>query len=294
MKALRKINRVPSTLCLLAGILLVMVIFLPAIGSKTYNLTIQPESLTPQNPQQDQLRRGPFGSDPKIIIDPERVVELAQTDQIALFNWALEVYQKRVRDYTVTFYKQERIKGKLKKTELIDVMFREKPFSLFMKWEKNAGKIDKLLYVEGQNDNQMLVHPTGLFAGIKSVKRDPGDKEIKQACLSTCDEFGFYRFMKSLLGVYETARKKGDLKTKYLGETVIDGRRCLTLGRTLPAKKNYPNARLILQFDVEYLLPVSLDSYDWQGNLLARYSFKNIKFNVKLASNKFNPKTHDM
>jgi len=294
MNAFRKKRRTPNTQCLLAGILFVLVFFLPAPGSKTHNLTIQPEPLTPISPQQDQLRRGPFGSDPKIIIDPDRVVKLAQTDQIALFNWALEIYQKRVRDYTVTFYKQERIKGKLKKTELIDVMFREKPFSLFMKWEQNAGKIDKLLYVEGQNDNQMLVHPTGLFAGIKSVKKNPRDREIKQTNLSTPDEFGFYRFMKSLVDVYQTAKKNGDLKTKYLGEKMIEGRRCLILERTLPQKKQYPDARLIMEFDVECLLPVSLSSYDWQGKLIARYSFKNIKFNVKLASNKFNPKTHDM
>ena len=294
MNAFTKIRRTPGTICLLTGILFVLIFLLPATGSKNHDLTIQSDPLTSQSPQQDQLRRGPFGSDPKIIINPERVIELAQNDQISLINWALQVYQKRVRDYTATVTKQERINGKLKKTELIEVMFREKPFSLFMKWQQNAGKIDKLLYVEGQNDNQMLVHPTGLFAGIKSVKKDPREKEIKQANLSTPDEFGFCRFMKSLLDVSQTAQKNGDLKTKYLGEKKVEGRRCLILERTLPEKKQYPNARLVLEFDVEYLLPVSITCYDWRDNLLARYAFKNLKFNVGLTPNKFHPNTHDM
>ncbi|MCP4712875.1 MAG: DUF1571 domain-containing protein [Planctomycetes bacterium] len=274
--------------------MLVLIFFLPATGSKTNNLTVRPESPTPLNPQQKKAHRGPFGSDPKIVIDPARVVKLAQTDHIALINLALNTYQKRVRDYTATFYKQERIKGKLKKTELINVMFREKPFSLFMKWEKNAGKIDKLLYVEGQNNNQMLVHPTGLFSGLKSVKRDPCDKEVKSTCLCTCDEFGFYRSMKNLLSEYQTAQKNGDLKIKYLGEKKIQGHRCLILERTLPNKKQYPNARLIMEFDVECLLPVTLTCYDWKGKLIAKYSFKDLKFNVGLTSNKFHPNTHDM
>ena len=81
--------------------------------------------------QQVKTKKGPFGEDHKIIVEPNRIEDLAKNDHIALLKWSMETYQKRVRDYTGTFLKQERIKGKLKKTEQIAIMFKEKPFSVF-------------------------------------------------------------------------------------------------------------------------------------------------------------------
>ena len=173
-------------------------------------------------------------------------------------------------------------------------MFKQKPFSVLMKWQQNAGNINKLLYVEGSNKNKMIVHPTGLWSWIKSVKRDPRGKEAKKASRRTCDQFGFYRSMESLLEVYERAQKRDDLKIKYRGPTQIDGRPCIAMERILPPHKGYPYARMVMEFDVEYLLPVCISMYDWQDRLLGRYFYLNLKFNTGLTNAKFTPKAHDM
>ena len=290
MKINRKSRYCNGMLCLLLGILLVLLVLPDAAQSRTDNTVF---SFTPfggmQN-QQVKTKKGPFGEDPKIIVEPKRIEELAKTDHIALLKWSLETYQKRIHDYTGTFLKQERIKGKLKKTEQIAIMFKEKPFSIFMKWEKNAGSGDKMLYVEGSNNNQMLVHPTGLWAWIKSVQRDPQGKDAKKASLRTCDQFGFYRSMKSLLELYETAQKSGDLKTRSLGETKVDGRPCIALERILPNNKKYPYQRTVVEIDIEYLLPVSVSMYDSKNQLVGRYVFLNLKFNNGLTNASFTPK----
>jgi hypothetical protein len=204
---------------------------------------------------------------------PARMTELAKSDHIALLNWAIDRYESSVKDYTGTFYKQERINGKLKDVEKISIVFKDEPFSVLMKWEENAGAIDKLLYVEGQNQNKMIVHPTGLLSWIKSVKRDPRSKEVQKASRSSCDQFGFYRSMQNLLKVYKQAEKNGDLQITYKGRTKVDDRECIAMERILPPKEDYPYGRLVLEFDVEYLLPTAISCYDWQGKLVSRYVF---------------------
>ncbi len=217
----------------------------------------------------------------------DRLIDYAKTDHIALLKYAQEHYRKRVQDYSATLVKQERINNTLKPVETVDVIFKERPFSVLMNWKKNAGKVNKLLYVEGQYDNKMVVHPTGLFSILKSARRSPQSKEARQSSLRTCDQFGFYRSMASLLEIYTLAQEQGDLRIGYLGKTLVDKRPCIAMERILPVKKEYPYARLVMEFDVEYLVPTAVTSYDWQGRLLGRYVYKNLRFNIGLTQDMF-------
>jgi hypothetical protein len=158
-----------------------------------------------------------------------------------------------------------------------------------MEWKKNGGKVDKLLYVKGSNDDKMIVHPTGLLSWVRSVKRDHAGKAARKASRYTCDQFGFHNSMKRILKHYELAKRNGDLKTRYIGLTKVHGRKCIALERILPKKKDYTTARLIMKFDVEYLLPVALELYDWNDDLIMRNSFRDLKFNVGLKSTDFEP-----
>jgi len=231
---------------------------------------------------------------PGVLSTKDRLVQLAQSDHIALLKWAMDQYDKNVQDFTVTLLKQERINGKLQKQETISVKFKDEPFSVYMQWLENAGKIDKLLYVEGQNDNQMVVHPSGLLSWIKSVKRSPQDEQVRKTSRRTCDQFGFYRSMESILSVYELAKKNQELQTVYVGQTTVLGRPCVSIERLLPPHAEFPYARLVMDFDAEYALPISIASYDWQGNLLSQYQFQDLKLNVGLTASAFTPQANGL
>jgi hypothetical protein len=232
---------------------------------------------------------------PKLTVDPtDRLVTLAQTDHIALLKWAMQNYENHIQDYTLVFYKQERINGKLKPVEKIAVTYKDAPHSVLMKWSENPGAIDKLLYVEGANENKMIVHPTGMLAWIKSVKRDPCGEEARKSSRGTCDQFGFRRNMQNLLKVYELAQSQGDLQIKYLGETEVLGRPCVAMERRLPPKEQYPYGRLVMEFDKEYILPIGISCYDWQDNLLSRYTFGDVKFNIGVTAGAFMPGTNSL
>lgn len=227
-------------------------------------------------------------------VSMERIKEMAVNDHIGLLKLAIAHYEENVDDYIGTFHKQERIGGKLGKKQLIDFKFKDKPYSLLMIWKKNPGPTDKLLYVEGQNDGYMIVHPTGLMSWKKSVRRDPEGKEALKASLKSCHWFGSYRTMKRMLEVYESAKSSGDLKAIFLKETTVDGRPCLLMERITPDKKNYLYRRLVWALDVEYLVPVYLTALDWDGNLYFEYSLENLIYNVGLSDKKFTAKANNL
>ncbi len=222
-------------------------------------------------------------------ISQEKLIEFAKHDHITLLKLAIKRYEKSVKDYTGTFCKQERLRGKLGKEQIIAVKFKDKPHSIYMEWKKNGDRADKLLYVKDQNNNKMVVHPTGLLSWLRSVERDPGGKDARKSSLYTCDQFGFYNSMKRCLKDYELARKNGDLEIKYTGMTKVHGRKCIVVERIFPKKKDYSTARLIIKFDIEYLLPVALQRYDWADKLIFQNSFRDLKFNVGLKTEDFKP-----
>jgi len=223
-----------------------------------------------------------------------RLAELAKSDHIALLKWAMEHYQQDIQDFQAVLRKQERVNGVLKTEEEIAVRFKNAPFSVIMEWQKNAKTIDKLLYVEGYNDNKMIVHPTGWLSWIKSVKRDPRCAEAQRSSRKTCDQFGFYRTLEDMIRIYQQAKQEGDLQTRYLGQTQVDNRPCIAMERVLPAKKDYPCARMVMEFDEEYLLPTAITSYDWQGKLLSKYVFTDIKLNTGLSLAEFTPQANQL
>jgi hypothetical protein len=228
----------------------------------------------------------------------ETLERLAKTDHVALLEMCLENYRENYSDYTCLFTKHERIDGEFMPKQLVDVAFRQEPFSVAMKWrtedeegeELTMPKGDRALYVEGQWKNQMLVRPTsGLLQALTGgyVKRTPTDKEVMESTLRPISSFGFERSLENLLAVYRAAIEAEDAKFKFVGYATIDDRKAIVIERILPAEKDYPAARTVTAIDLEYLVPVLIEGYDWQDEKFCTYSFEEITFNLDLTEEQF-------
>ena len=68
-----------------------------------------------------------------------KMERLASDDPIAFLENCLRHYQRDVKGYTCTFQKQERIGDKVQRTEIIDVAFREEPYSVLFRWVEGRG-----------------------------------------------------------------------------------------------------------------------------------------------------------
>ena len=167
----------------------------------------------------------------------DEIAGIAKSDQELLMKMAVEHYKKNIKDYTGTFTKQERVGKKLLKEQVIDFKFRDKPFSIYLEFTKNAMSSDKVLYVEGKNDNKMIAHPVGMFSFLDSVKREPDCKAAMKENIYPCTMFGFYKMMEKARGDNANAKKAGDLKLKYLGITKVDGKLCVAAERVLPRRR---------------------------------------------------------
>jgi|GEM_PF-501321 len=228
--------------------------------------------------------------------DTDRLVELAKTDHIALLQHCLDNYHGNYTDYVCTFTKQELVEGVLAKEQETLVRFRESPFSVAMTWVTNPPRGDRVLYVEGRNNNEMQVRPTSVFLQALvpgGVSRKPDSEDARTVPHRTVDLFGFERGMKSMLKIYREAKKNGDLQEEFGGHHDLDGRRTLVLIRTLTTKReDYPAHKTVIYIDVEHLVPVMIESYGWgAGEFLGRYAYTDIQFNVGLTDAQFTPES---
>lgn len=223
--------------------------------------------------------------------------ELAKTDQIALLERCLENYQANYSDFTCTFIKQEMIHGALKPEQEITVKHIAEPFSVAMEWLTNAPVGDRVLYVEGKNGDQMLVRPKSPLLQVLvggHVTRPPDGAEAMKNTLRPVNLFGFGRSLQSLLDVYRAAEEAGDLKTAVGEYAEVAGQKCLVLVRYLPAKPEYPAYKTIVYIDLAHMVPICIEGYDWDEQLICRYIYKDLKFNIGLSADDFLPEANGM
>ncbi len=76
--------------------------------------------------------------------------------------------------YTATLAKQERIGDWLSDEISFGIKVRHLPFSVFMKWQSGDEAGKEVLYVDGKDDGELLVHLGGLKGAIlPAIKIDP-------------------------------------------------------------------------------------------------------------------------
>lgn len=218
-----------------------------------------------------------------------RLERLAREDHIALLEWCKENYLSTVQDYTCTFIKRENINGKVDAAQVIDVKFRERPFSVAMVWLENAPIGDRCLYVEGEHDNQMLVRPKGMLSFVGTQRRGPESPEVMANTLRPITLFGFGRGLDSLIDVYQVAAERGELDQRFAGYKMVDGRETIVLERLLPPSDDYPAWRTLTYIDVQTLLPVCIEAWDWNEQLDSRYIYTDLRLNVGLTAGDFEP-----
>jgi hypothetical protein len=234
-----------------------------------------------------------FGANsPKLASEVER---LAKTDQIALLSMCLDNYNRSYSDFTCTFEKEERINGTARAAQEIEVKHLAKPFCVAMAWTRNAPVGDRVLYDEGGYGGKMIVRPKSAFLQAitgGAVLRKPDGPDAMKNTLRPVNVFGFGRSLESLIAVYDEARDNGDLKTAFGGYADVAGRKCVVLIRYLPAKEDYPSYKTLVYIDVEHLVPICIEGYDWDEQLQCRYLYRDVKYNVGLTEDDFTPQAN--
>lgn len=233
---------------------------------------------------------------PPLRLPPE--LRLAASDPLAFLRQCLAKYARAVRDYRCVMTKQERIDGLLSAEQEVEVAFREAPFSVDMRWTKNAGRVRRLTYVagrlaEGGREFAWII-PSGaaglLLAG--GLKTDIHGPDALRESRRAVDEFGFRKTLERVIAACERARGDPAYRLRYLGIGRLDARECHVFERLLPYRGEpgpFPDRRLLLYIDREWLVPTASVAYaDVESReLLGCYLFAEVRFNVGLTDADF-------
>lgn len=226
----------------------------------------------------------------------EKLINIAKTNPTEFLELALEHYQHHIKDYTCTFIKQELLGSKYTQEQYIKVKFLDRPFAVFMKWIENAELVDRVLYVKGRYGDKALVKPAGLLGWfvIGHIKRPVNGPDAAKVSRKRLDQFGFENNLKLIIEINKLAEKKNELDFRFIGEEDFAGRKTLKFQRILPDKPEYPDQKLIVYIDKEWLVPVGIYCYNSRGKLLGKYIYKDIRLNVGLALKEFSPEANGL
>ncbi len=203
--------------------------------------------------------------------------------------YGMKARYEQVEDYRTIFVRQERIGGKLGEPEEIALDFK-RPFMVQMRWLKGPKKGRRLIFVEGENDNKILVSMEGLIGRfVRLLRLDPNGALAKQGGKRSIRQVGLGNLVDSLISLTREAEKAGDLKTALLGEEIAEGRRIYVIERTLP-KERYDSPRTLISIDKETGLPVKVLRFNKEGDLFERYEYDALQINQDLSKAVFREK----
>lgn len=231
------------------------------------------------------------------------------TTRVLTGRWALRLTTEmlrrgcesfeRIEDYTADMCKQERIGGALSEVQEIELKVAHAPFSVYMKWiTGDRGR--QLIYVDGKNDNQLLVQLGGIpgrIAGLRSL--DPQSALAMAESRHPVTKVGLVALAKTLLEYQMADLERGSgFKCQLEDGHEFDGRPCFLY------VCEYENASVcdvyrksVVMIDKEHSLPVCVKNYTWgedvstdrldEETLVELYSYANLKVKAALEQSAF-------
>lgn len=223
--------------------------------------------------------------------DRDFLLALAQDEPMAVLQAALRHGESHIRDYRCVLTKEERVAGTLQSPQTIAVLLRESPRRVLMTWIHNPAKIRRALYIEGRQMDArgkelFEVEPAGAIARalVGTVMTQVHAPKREAVGLGSIDQLGFLSMLRKIVRVSEKANRLGLLSLVFAGEDNIDGRPTFRFVREIrdPARVGKrAAARLVLDLDQEWLVPVSVRCFDDKAgkNLTRSFVFTDVTIN---------------
>ena len=203
----------------------------------------------------------------------------------------------RVRDYTGTLVRQERIGGQLQPEQFIDFRIRQHPYSVCLKWtspRQLAGQ--EAIFIAGKINNEIRAKGTGILAIAGYVSLPTNDPRVMKKSRHAITETGIGNMIDVISRSYEFARRlPAGQVTVAFGDYAFQQRPCTRMELTHHAfNAQLYCYRCVVYVDKDLKLPVRVEVYDWptpngnpKGELLECYNYINLRFNVGLTDAAF-------
>lgn len=213
--------------------------------------------------------------------------------------------RQNINDYTALLVKRERIGDTLGGHEFMYLKVRNRkmaggkivqPLSVYLNFLKPSTiKGREVIYVEGQNDGNMVAHEGG-FKGkfLPTVNLPPDGMLAMRGQRYPMTEIGIENLIVKLIERGERAKQYPDVQCEFRKNARVKDRVCTVLQVTQPTKRpdsDFYQAQVFI--DDALNIPIRYIAYDWptrQGaspEVIEEYNYLNLKLNVGLTDADF-------
>jgi hypothetical protein len=208
----------------------------------------------------------------------------------------------KIADYRATFKKTERVENKTIEQSMA-LKIRHKPFSVYLRYLAGKEKGREVLYVEGANDNQLLVRERGLLASLAgTVKLKVDDPQVREENRYPITQIGLRGILDRSIANWKSEQTTDpkNIQVKFLANSKVESMNCeaIEVVRKQPGPK-FPYSLTRVYFDKQSKLPIGAEQYGWpsangdEAPLLERYSYADVKADVGLTDADFDPENAD-
>ncbi len=199
----------------------------------------------------------------------------------------LEHIETDIQDYSATLIKRERVGDKLADSEQLFVRIRNRPFSVYIYFKApESVKGQEVVFVEEQNDGNMVVRPVGLKQLLGIVRLKPDGPFAMAGQRYPITEIGILNLTRRLIASAEEGKKYDDCQVKFRKGAKINGRACTCIEVVHPTPEQHaPFYKATVFIDDELQIPVRYAAYNWpatpggEPELIEEYTYIDVKLN---------------
>jgi outer membrane lipoprotein-sorting protein len=196
----------------------------------------------------------------------------------------------RVDHYTATFLLQERIDRELRPHQHVMLKFK-RPQKIYLRWLQGKHEGRQAIYPAGVDANELWVR-LPLPVGAMTVSLDPQSPRARKDSRHTITDVGIGKLIDLVAENVSRGLQRGEITVEDRGHHTTFGRPSQRYILHFPGDpaKGYYCMTAIIDVDREYRLPVYAEIFDWQGQLVERYGYLDVRLNHGLTDADFDPK----
>jgi len=195
-----------------------------------------------------------------------------------------------VTDYTCTFYKRERINGRLTPLYVMAMKARTKPRSIYFKFA-DPYKGREAIFVEGQNGGKILAHDVGftkLLAG--TLELEPSSSRAMEDNRHPITDAGIGALIDTVARRWAAELNSDESVIVFDSDMTIGPRHCQLIESIHTRRQpDFQFYKVRLFIDSELNLPIRFEGYEWPrepgapADLAEEYSYVDLKLDVGLG-----------
>ncbi|HSM51521.1 MAG TPA: DUF1571 domain-containing protein [Thermoanaerobaculia bacterium] len=182
---------------------------------------------------------------------------------------------ERLGTYRVRMVKRERIGGRLRPAQEIDLFVRETPFAVRLHYVAGPARGRVVVYDPSVREEELRVHDGGLLSLLGSIWIGTGSRWARLDSNRSIRDAGLGNLLRRFLHDLEIAAPLGGFRVEHRGFD-REGRYCL-LWVAPAGGAGLESARTLVCADLAAGIPGRVEAYDASGALLESYLFSELE-----------------